>query len=319
MTLHPFIVAMLEQMKGRPALSAGTPADARAIVAATRAVLGSGPEMAEIRDLKLPTRAGSIQARLYRPQAQSEAEPKGLIVYLHGGGWVVGTIDDYDALARTLAAESGCAVLLPDYRLAPEHPFPAGLEDAEDALSYAARHVQALAGRSVPLVVAGDSAGANLATIAARRLLGTVELAAQILVYPVADSDFERPSYGAYGRGLPLARQDMIWFFRHYAPEALWSSPDIAALRAGDLSGLPPALVVLAECDVLADEGRAYADTLERAGVPVTRRMVPGVTHGFIRLHNLFDVARQEVAAVARFGASVCRRAGPAQAGSSES
>jgi acetyl esterase len=302
MTLHPFITAMLEQLKGRPALSAGTPAEARAMVAAGRAVLGPGPDQAEIRDLSLPTRAGSIGARLYVP-SESAA---GLLVYLHGGGWVVGAIEDYDTLARTLAAESGCAVLLPDYRLAPEHPFPAGLEDAEDALAYAASNMPDLISLAGPLMVGGDSAGANLAAVAIRRLRGQVAVAAQVLIYPVADCDFERPSYAAYGAGLPLTRQDMLWFFRHYAPEALWASPDVAPLRAGDLRGLPPALVVLAECDVLADEGRAYADALERAGVAVTRRTAPGVTHGFIRLHNLFDVAREEVRAAASFAALAC-------------
>jgi acetyl esterase len=302
MTLHPFIAAMLEQLKGRPALSAGSPEDARAMVAAARAVIGRGPAMAEVREIQIPTRAGSVAARLYRP---SDA-PAGLLVYLHGGGWVVGALDDYDALARTLAAQSGCAVLLPDYRLAPEHPFPAGLEDAVDAVL----HARTLAGPEAPLLVAGDSAGANLAVVAARKLRGEVALAGQALIYPVADSDFDRPSYREYGAGLPLTRDDMVWFFRHYAPEALWTSPDIAPLRAAhDLAGLPPTLLVLAECDVLADEGRAFADALEGAGVQVARRTAEGVTHGFIRLHNLFDVAAREVEAVADFAARASRAA----------
>jgi acetyl esterase len=303
MTLHPFITAMLEQLKGRPALSAGTPAEARAMVAAGRSVLGAGPELPEIRDLSIPTRSGAIRTRFYAP----EGAVTGLIVYLHGGGWMIGAIEDYDALARTLAAESGCAVLLPDYRLAPEHPFPSGLEDAEDVLAYAARHMDDLLGRSVPIAVAGDSAGANLATVAASRLRGAVELAAQILIYPVADSDFERPSYHGYGAGLPLTRQDMIWFFRHYASEGLWPSPEIAPLRSDNLGGLPPALVTVAEYDVLADEGCAYARKLEQAGIRVTLRVAPGVTHGFIRLHNLFEVAREEVRAAAAFAALACR------------
>ncbi|WP_406857624.1 alpha/beta hydrolase [Alsobacter sp. KACC 23698] len=302
MTLHPFIAAMLEQLKGRPALSAGSPEDARAMVAAARAVIGRGPAMAGVRDIQIPTRAGSVAARLYRPSGA----PAGMLVYLHGGGWVVGALDDYDALARTLAAQSGCAVLLPDYRLAPEHPFPAGLEDAVDAVL----HARTLAGPEAPLLVAGDSAGANLAVVAARKLRGEVALAGQVLIYPVADSDFDRPSYREFGAGLPLTRDDMVWFFRHYAPEALWTSPDIAPLRAAhDLAGLPPTLLVLAECDVLADEGRAFADALEGAGVQVARRKAEGVTHGFIRLHNLFDVAAREVEAVADFAARASRAA----------
>jgi alpha/beta hydrolase fold len=156
--LHPVVVAMLEQMARdrRPALSAGTPDDSRAMVRATRAALGQGPQLPIVRDLNLRTRSGSIAARLYRPEA-----PAGLIVYLHGGGWMLGEIDDFDAMARTLAARSRCAVLMPDYRLAPEHPFRAGLEDAEDSIRWASHHLADLAGKPVPLVVAGDSAGGN--------------------------------------------------------------------------------------------------------------------------------------------------------------
>ncbi|SIR08754.1 alpha/beta hydrolase [Bosea sp. TND4EK4] len=310
MTLHPFIAAMLEQLKGRPALSAGTPQQARAMVAASRPVLGEGPELANVRDLTVPTRGCAIKARLFRPGPS----PAGLIVYLHGGGWMIGTLDDYDALARTLAAKSGCAVLLPDYRLAPEHPFPAGLEDVEDVLVHLAKAGEALLGATLPLVIAGDSAGGNLATVAALNLRGQVTLAAQILIYPVTDSDFERRSYVEYGTGLPLTRQDMVWFFRHYASESEWGSPQIAPLRADELGGLPPTLIALAECDVLADEGRAYADALERAGTRVTRRQAAGVTHGFIRLHNLLDVAREEMKAAAEFAQAACRdAAAPAQ------
>lgn len=304
MPLHPFIEKLLAQLAGRPALSAGSPEDARTMVALGRAVLGKGPEMHEVRDLDIPTRAGTIGARLLKPAA----DVRGLVVYLHGGGWVVGAIEDFDTLGRTLAAESGCAVLLPDYRLAPEHPFPAGLEDAEDALSYASREIVSLAGKRVPVVVAGDSAGGNLATVAARTLRGKADIAFQVLIYPVADCDFATGSYKAHGEGLPLTTRDMEWFFGHYAPRLAWPRPEISPLRA-DLTGLPPALVVTAEYDVLADEGTAYAAKLQQAGVPVTTRRVAGVTHGFIRLHNLFDVARDELKAIAQDIAAACGQA----------
>jgi acetyl esterase len=253
MALHPFIEAMLKQLAARPAISAGSPADARAMVAAGRAVLGPGPEMHDVRELALPTRSGTIPARLLTPSAN----PRGLVVYLHGGGWVVGTIDDYDTLARMLAAESGCAVLLPDYRLAPEHPFPAGFEDSEDILLGAARDVATLAGRDVPLIIAGDSAGANLATAAVRSLRGRVSIALQVLIYPVTDSDFSTGSYTAHGAGLPLTARDMTWFFDHYAPKTMWDRPEISPLRAPELDGMPPTVVVTAEYDVLGDEGVA--------------------------------------------------------------
>jgi acetyl esterase len=305
MPLHPFIEKMLAQLAGRPALSAGSPADARDMVAAGRTVLGRGPDMHDVRELALPTRSGTIRGRLLTPSAN----PRGLVVYLHGGGWVVGSIDDFETLGRTLAAESGCAVLLPDYRLAPEHPFPAGLEDSEDVILHAARNIASAAGGTIPLIVAGDSAGANLATVAARRLRGKADIALQVLIYPVTDSDFATGSYQQHGEGLPLTTRDMAWFFNHYAPRTAWEHPEISPLRAGDLAGMPPAVIVTAEYDVLADEGQAYAETLRRSGVPVVARTIPGVTHGFIRLHNLFDIARDEVKTIAAEIAAACNQA----------
>ena len=292
--LHPFIVAMIETLKGMPALSSGSPDDGRALVAAGRPKLGLGPDLADMRDLTVPGRSGPIPTRLLVPTDALDA----VIVYFHGGGWVLGALDDYDAYLRSLAHRSGCTVLAVDYRLAPEHPFPAGLEDCEDVLA------AVLEGRipGVPagsVVVAGDSAGANLATVCCTRLPDRACVALQVLYYPVADADFGRTSYVAHGSGLPLTGQDMRWFFRHYAPEALWSDPAISPLRHGNLAGMPPAQVITAEYDVLCDEGEAYAECLSAAGVPVVQRRVQGVTHGFIRLHNLFDVADAELSSIA--------------------
>ena len=161
MSLHPLISQMFAKMAqaGRPALSAGTPADARALTAASRAAFGARPDLHRVRNLRIPTRSGSIAARLLQPAA----EVKALVVSLHGGGWVVGELDDCDAMARTLAARSGCALLMHDYRLAPEHRFPAALEDAEDAIRWAAAHAPELVGARVPLLVGGDSAGTTAA------------------------------------------------------------------------------------------------------------------------------------------------------------
>ena len=298
MPLHPFVVAMLEQLKDRPGLSDGSPDDARRMMAAAREAMGAGPTMAAVEDFDLPTRAGSIPARLLVP----EGNVGGIVVYLHGGGWVIGTIDDFDACGRALAAASGCAVLLPDYRLAPEAPFPAPLEDCEDAMLWAAGQAAGRFARPVPVVIAGDSAGGNLAAVLARRLRGRVPLALQALIYPVTDSDFSRGSYNAHGSGLILTGRDMEWFFGHYARPDDWAHPDISPLRAADLAGVAPAVVSLAEYDVLLDEGHAYADALAAAGVPVTRRVVQGMTHGFIRLHNLCNPAREELE---RLGAEI--------------
>ncbi|MDF2234498.1 alpha/beta hydrolase [Albimonas sp. CAU 1670] len=305
MPLHPFIEVMLEKLAAQPGLSEQPPEAGRAQIAAGREAVGKGPEMAEVRELSIPTRSGEIPGRLLVPSA----EPAGLIVYYHGGGWVLACIDDFDTMGRQLAADSGCAVLLVEYRLAPEHPFPAPLEDCEDALLHAAELARSAFARPVPVAVAGDSAGANLATVSARRLKGRVEVAVQALIYPVTDCDFDRPSYRERSDGMPLKRADMEWFFGHYAPREAWASPDISPLRTKDLSGLPPAVVTLAEYDVLRDEGLAYAQALEAAGVPVTLREAPGLTHGFIRLHNLCAPVAEELAAIGRDIAKACEAA----------
>jgi acetyl esterase len=287
-----------------PALSAGTPGEARALIAAGRAALGRGPAMRIRQEVVVPTRAGTIRARLLIPPQ----EVVGLCLYLHGGGWVAGTPDDYETLGRTIASRSGCAVLLPDYRLAPEHRFPAGLEDSEDALLWAWRERSALVGADLPIVLAGDSAGANLAIAVQRRLAGKLEIAGQALIYPVAGADFDTQSYQRFATGLPLSRADMQWFFRHYAPSDQWGDPDISPLHATGLAHSPSAVVILAEHDVLHDEGKAYACKLAEAGRLVALRRYHGVPHGFIRLHNLVDTADMAVTALAEDMARFCRR-----------
>lgn len=292
MPLHPFITQLIAATASRPALSAGTPAEGRAMVSAGTAVLGAGPPMHAQQDLVIPGRGGAVPARLYLPTP----ELTGIIVFLHGGGWVLGCVDDYDALCRTLARASGCAVLAPDYRLAPEHPYPAGLQDCEDVIRWLAQNRVALGlPAAAPLVLAGDSAGGNLATVAARRLAGQVGIALQVLLYPVTDCDFDRSSYRAHGQGLPLTARDMAWFFDHYTAGEDPADPAISPLRARDTATQPPAIVVTAEYDVLADEGRAYADQLAASGTSVRFRELPGLTHGFARLHNLLDVVGQEI------------------------
>jgi acetyl esterase len=299
MALHPFIAAMVAKAAaaGRPAFSSGTPRQARELVASARAALGPAPSIGSIRDEAFPTRSGSRPVRVVRPHGLA----LGTLLYFHGGGWVCGELDDFDVLARTLCARTSSTVLLVDYRLAPEDPFPNGLEDAEDAILWAHAQRPSLGNPDGPLVVAGDSAGANLATIAARRLRGHVEVAAQILLYPVTDCDFDRPSYLEHSAGPVLTRADMIWFFGHYAAPARWQDPDIAALRARDLSKSPPAFILTAEYDVLRDEGEAYARALVEAGVPVQLTRYDGLTHGFVRLHNFVDVVDGALADIAKY------------------
>ena len=298
LALHPFIEKMLQTSRraGLPPLSSGSPQQARDMVASSRNALGPGPRLREVVDLRVPTRSGEVPARLYR--AEHLAEP-GLVIYLHGGGWVCGSIDDFDQLTRALASRSGCAVLSVDYRLAPENPFPAGLEDANDAVIWAHENLASLLGQSVPLVIAGDSAGANLATVSAAQLRNRINIEMQCLFYPVVDADFNRESYWVHGEGLPLTRKDMQWFFEHYAASAQWEQPDISPLRQSDLAGSPPAWIAVAEYDVLHDEGVAYAERLRRDGVPVMLKHVPGLTHGFARMLNLLPEADEIVSAAA--------------------
>ncbi len=210
-----------------------------------------------------------------------------MLIYYHGGGWVIGAIDEFDTLARKLAARTGCAVVLPDYRLAPEYRYPTAADDAYATLEWVAERVGDIAGSDVPIVVAGDSAGGNLSTVTAQRSRdrGGPAIAFQGLVYPVTDADVDNASYTSDENQLMLTRDGMIWFWDHYAPDDVQrKETDASPLQAEDLSGLPPAVVILAEYDVLRDEGQAYADRLQEAGVPVDVHVHPGQMHGFFTL-----------------------------------
>lgn len=254
-------------------------------------MLGRGPDMHNTYDVNIETRAGSSLVRIHVPNES----PSGIIVYFHGGGWALGSVDDFDALTRTIAARTGCSVFILDYRLAPEHPFPAALEDAEDCVKWAADHSRELFGRNLPIIVAGDSAGGNLATVVARRLHAHKIISLQVLIYPVLDSNINSESYLRYASGFPLTRDDMRWFYSLYASDVPTSIPDISPLQATDLSNMAPVIILSAQYDVLESEAQLYAEKAAEAGVSVDLRCVEGVTHGFIRLHNLFEVADFEL------------------------
>jgi cation diffusion facilitator CzcD-associated flavoprotein CzcO/acetyl esterase/lipase len=305
--LDPAIAAMFASLAaaGHPTRSAGTPDAARALTRASREAQGVGPAMYSVQALEIPTRSGAIPGRLYVPRG----ELVGLVVYLHGGGWVLGELDDFDPMVRSLAARSHCAVLLPQYRLAPEHPFPAGLEDGEDVIVWAADRIEPLAGARLPLIVAGDSAGANLAAVAIAGLTARVDIAGQVLIYPVTDSDMTRPSYQTYSQGMQLTRELMLWFFHHYAPPERWRDPRVSPLQATSLAGLPDTVVITAECDVLRDEGEAYAARLAAAGVAVVARRIGGLPHGFIRMHNLAEAADRALSVIAQDIEALCTSA----------
>ena len=298
MPLHPQAQGLMDVIisSGAPPLYELSVEEARALPAQLAELFGSGPDVAAVRDIAIPGPGGDIGARVYEPSA----DPPGTIVYYHGGGWVIGTLDTWEAPCRTLAVDSGCRLVSVDYRLAPEHPFPAAADDAYAALVWSAAN---LAGGK-PVVVAGDSAGGNLAAVTSLRARdeGGPAIALQVLVYPVADHDLATAAYAEHGdSGLFLGTKDMAWFWDQYTPNtADRSNPYASPLRASDHSKLPPAYVVIAEYDPLRDDGLAYAAKLRAAGVPVTVRRYDDQMHAFFTMVNLIDAANEAMAEAGR-------------------
>jgi acetyl esterase len=219
-------------------------------------------------------------------------------VYFHGGGWVVGSVAISDPFCRALANASGCAVMSVEYRLAPEDRYPAAANDAYAATRWSAEHAADLAVDASRIAVGGSSAGGNLAAVVTlmARERGAPPIAFQLLHVPVTDHDFGTPSYRTNARGFGLTRAGMQWFWDHYAPDAkLRDEPYASPLRAKDLSGLPPAHVVTAECDPLRDEGKAYAARLLQSGVPTTYVEYPGMVHGFTSMAMLVPTGRTAI------------------------
>ncbi|MEZ5234251.1 MAG: alpha/beta hydrolase [Acidimicrobiia bacterium] len=278
--------ALLEQMAqaGGKALHEMQPEEARALGAALADLAGPAPRMARREDHRVPVDGGTIGVRVLVPPQGA----RGVLVYLHGGGWVIGAIDEFDTLGCKLAERTSCAVVLVDYRLAPEHRYPVAVDDCYTALEWVAANLTDIAGRAdVPLIVAGDSAGGNLTAVMALRARDRngPDIALQVLIYPVTDADFGTASYNDPANQLILTRQAMAWFWDHYLPDtSRRTEPDAAPLRAPSLEGLPPAVVLTAEHDVLRDEGEAYAERLRAAGVDVDHRRHEGQLHGFFTL-----------------------------------
>ncbi len=288
MALDEATTAFMTQLAeaGTGPLHEMTPTEARQLSAALGEMCGPGPEMARVEDHTVTSADGSFGVRVLVPDVALRA----VIVYYHGGGWVIGAVDESDTLGRQLAERTGAAVVLVDYRLAPENPYPAAVVDSWAALEWTEARLTDIAGGRVPLIVAGDSAGGNLAAIMAQRAAGAgaPEIALQVLVYPVTDADVDNATYTDPANQLLLTRDSMIWFWDLYAPDvAARANPDASPIKATDLSGLPPAVVLTAEHDVLRDEGEAYAARLADAGVPVAHRRFDGQMHGFFTLVNL--------------------------------
>jgi acetyl esterase len=270
-------------------------------------VCGPPRPMARVEAIAIPGPGSDIPARLYVALG-APRPPQPLLVYYHGGGWVIGDLDSHDSVCRFLAEHSGCRVLSVGYRLAPEHPFPIPLEDAVAAFAWAHGHAAELGADPGRVAVGGDSAGGNLSTALClqNRESGDPQPAMQLLLYPVTDAVGGQQSRDTFAEGFLLTRNDMEWFEDHYIPDGIdEADPRASMMRAEDVSGLPPAYVATAGFDPLRDEGEIYAARMRDAGVPVVLQRQHGLIHGFANLTAICPSARAamlEVAGALRMG-----------------
>jgi acetyl esterase len=292
MTLHPQAAAFLRMTKGSPPLETIPAETNRKAINDIIPLTGDLTDLVAVETLELETGSGTVPVRVYRP---SQAAGLPVAAYFHGAGWVAGNLDTHDRIVRDLAASSGVVMVAVDYRLAPEHPFPAALDDC---LGVVRRLLEDGAGLGIDIhrvAVAGDSAGGNLAAVACQQLRGVGSgIKHQVLVFPVTDGAGvgATASYREFGEGYFLSTQDMAFFVRSYAGQIDPSDIRISPLRAPDLSGLPPATILTAEYDPLRDEAETYADKLREAGVTVTLRRFDGQVHPFVIVAGLIDDAK---------------------------
>ena len=294
MPLDPNVQLMLSAMEqgGQGGLSEMGVEQARAMIEQFDTLAAGQPvDLPRVEDLTGPGPAGDIPLRLYSPAADAVLP---VIVFFHGGGWVIGNIKSHDFVCRKLAKQTGLTVISVDYRLAPEHVFPCAAEDCYAITKWVAENGQALKVDGSRLAIGGDSAGGNLTAVTAllARDRGGPTIAFQLMVYPVIDGMMSFPSYKENAEGYLLTAADMAWFYEQYAPAGVdRKNPLLSPLYAPDLSGLPPALVITAEFDPLRDEGEAYADALQQAGVEARSSRYDGMVHGFFGLDAIIPAA----------------------------
>jgi acetyl esterase len=305
MALDPQARAVLDQMAemgGKP-INELSVEEARQASEALAAMQGAPEAIAGVEDRTLPGPDAGIPVRIYVPFGKG---PFPVLIYFHGGGWVIGDIASSDGLCRTLANASGCIVVSVGYRLAPEHPFPAAADDAYHAMLWVSENASGFGGDPSRIAVCGDSAGGNLAAVVAliARDRGKPAIRYQLLIYPVTDAACDTPSYEENAEGYFLTKDAMQWFWKHYVQNSADRSHRYASpLRAASFEGLPPALVITAEFDPLRDEGEQYAERLRAAGTPVTLRRYNGMIHGFFAMGAVIDqgkLAIQHAAAALR-------------------
>jgi acetyl esterase len=296
MPLHAQAKRFLEMLAARevPTWAELGPTAARDVFVEMRSMFGGGPSVNHVSDQRIADR---FDVRVYRPHGDGK---RPVVLYFHGGGWVLGDLETHDPLCRRLATESDCVVVAVDYRRAPEDTYPAAFEDCYEATCFVHDHADELGVDPDRLAIAGDSAGGNLAAAVALKARDTngPRVRLQVLIYPVIEPHFESSSYLQFADGYGLTRDSMMWFWEQYLVDQP-VDPYVAPSRAATFENLPPAHVVVAEFDVLRTEGEAFADQLHAAGVPVTRRVYDGMIHGFVHLSGVFDVGRQAVSDVA--------------------
>jgi acetyl esterase len=291
-----FVAALAEQ-KG-PGFHEMPPAEARKAFADLTPLFGTGPDDVSVQDQEF----GTVPVRIYKPK-DAASEPSvdlPVVIYFHGGGWVLGSIETHDALCRRLCSESKAAVVSVEYRLAPEHPFPAPLDDCYDATQYISNHAHELGLDAKRLVVAGDSAGGNLAAAVAFKAKNTKgpSLRAQVLIYPAIDSDCASKTYSSYASGYGLTRDSMQWYWKQYVGDrqtGVYASPS----KANSFTGMPETIIITAQYDILREEGETFAKKLKDAGVVVNHQRYDGVIHGFIHFAGAFDQGKKATTNIA--------------------
>lgn len=308
MTLNPQTQAILDAIEaaeaaGRPKVETLSPDEARQMFIDTRGAVTPDPQdVAMVRDIMVPGPGGDIPVRYYRPMGSEEGQRLPVLIYFHGGGWVIGDIETHDVICRMAANEGGFAVFNVDYRLAPEHKYPAALEDAFAVVEWTCHGAAGMAIDKSRIAVAGDSAGGTLsATCALMARDAGYDIAIQALIYPATEMNRNSESHKLFADGYMLTAVSQTWFHDHY-----FNSDDekvdwrASPILAEDLSGQAPAFVLTCGYDPLRDEGKAYADRLAAAGVPVTYHCYEGQIHGFITMGRAIDEANQAIAEMAQ-------------------